>query len=97
MRFWFGLKFLRLIYKKTFLKLLNGFYLIDHSPEKLPWHLIRVGKKLSAKGLSKEAQFCADFTKVHHSCVKHKGKKFTEKLIFKQKSVFRGKKSLNTS
>ncbi len=74
MCFWFGLEIPRLFYKKAFLEMLNGFYLI--------WPFIRVGKKFlrnRAYRVSKEAEFCSDFKNVLKSRVWQKGKKFLQK------------------
>jgi hypothetical protein len=61
MWFWFGLEILRLVYKKAFLKILNGFYLIwVFNLKKTASSLIRVDKIFLqnwAQRVSKEAEF----------------------------------------
>ena len=60
MCFWFGLEILRLVYKKVFFEILNGFYLIWPFMKKVALPLIRVEKKFLqnwAYRVSKEAEF----------------------------------------
>jgi hypothetical protein len=66
-----------------------------YPPKKVALPLIRVEKKFLqnwAYRVSKEAEFCTDFKNVKKSCVRQKGKKFTEKLnfegLFLQKIIF---------
>ncbi len=50
MWFWFGLEILRLVYKKKFFKIFNGFYLIwAFNFKKTAPSLMRVEKKISSK------------------------------------------------
>ncbi len=72
MFFWFGLEILRLVYRKAFFEILNGFYLI--------WpFILRKFLPNWAYWVSKEARFYADFKNVQKSCVWQKGGKNLQK------------------
>ncbi len=85
---WFGLEILRLVYRKSFFEILDGFYLTYltfYPPKKVEPPLIRVEKKFLrnwAYWVSKEAEFYADFKNVQKSCVWQKGEKIYRKTEF---------------
>ncbi len=78
MCFWFGLEILRLVYKKVFFEIWNGFYLIwAFILRESSTTLYRSWKKFLqnwACRVSKEAEFCSDFKNVQKSRVWQKGK-----------------------
>jgi hypothetical protein len=63
MWFWFGLEILRLVYKKAFFKILNGFYLIwpfnFQKNSTLPYKSWKkISSKLGAKGIKSSKILC---------------------------------------
>jgi hypothetical protein len=83
MCFWFGLEILRLVYKKVFFDILNGFYLIFfltfYPSKKVTLPLIRVEKnffKIGRAGYQKKRNFVL-ISKM--SRVWQKGKKILQK------------------
>jgi hypothetical protein len=83
MCFWFGLEILRLVYKKVFFEILNGFYLnlTFYPSKKVVSPIIRVEQKILRNWpcrVSKAAEFCADFKHVEKSRVWQKGKIFLQ-------------------
>ena len=106
MWFWFGLEILRLVYKKAFFKILNGFYLIwpfnSKKNSTIPYKSWKKFLQSCTQKVSKEAEFCADFKNVQKSRVWQEGKLFFLNWIFRDlenfaKNHFSEKKSLGNS